>query len=84
VAMVAEKATDAPRRFGERAETLMSLPFIEFLTRARLAATTPTTGVRWRRSRVLYPLWYELRPLTARLRGARAPSRFDLWIGARP
>lgn len=84
LAMVAEKAADAPRRFGERAETLMALPFIEFLTHARLAATTPATGVKWRRSRVRYPLWYELRPLTARLRGARAPSRFDLWIGARP
>ena len=83
LAMVAEKTADAPRRFGDRAETLMSLPFIEFLTAARLAATAAATGVTWRRSRVLYPLWYELRPLTAKLRGARAPSRFDLWIGAR-
>jgi len=84
LAMVAEKIADASRRFGSRAETLMSLPFIEFLTRARLASTATATGVGWRRSRVLYPLWYELRPLTAKLRGARAPSRFDLWIGARP
>jgi SAM-dependent methyltransferase len=84
LAMVAEKAADAPRRFGPRAETLMSLPFIEFLTTARLASASGTTGVKWRRSRVFYPFWYELRPLTARLRGARAPSRFDLWIGARP
>jgi SAM-dependent methyltransferase len=82
--MVAEKTADAPRRFGARAESLIALPFIEFLTRERLAATQPATGVSWRRSRVLYPLWYELRPLEARLRGARAPSRFDLWIGARP
>jgi SAM-dependent methyltransferase len=84
LAMVAEKAADAPRRFGSRAETLMAPPFIEFLTAERLAATTAATGVAWRRSRVLYPLWYELRPLKAKLRGARAPSRFDLWIGARP
>lgn len=84
LAMVAEKAADAPRRFGPRAETLMALPFIEFLTRDRLATASAAIGLTWRRSRVVYPLWYELRPLSARLRGARAPSRFDLWIGARP
>jgi SAM-dependent methyltransferase len=84
LAMVAEKAADAPRRFGDRAASLMALPFVEFLTRERLAAASAGLGVQWRRSRVLYPLWYELRPLSARLRGARAPSRFDLWIGARP
>jgi SAM-dependent methyltransferase len=84
VAMVREKTADARRRFGARAETLMSLPFIEFLTRERLAAASATIGVEWRRSRVFYPLWYELRPLAARLRGARSPSRFDLWAGVRP
>jgi hypothetical protein len=82
--MVAEKAADAPRRFGARAETLMSLPFIEFLTGERLAAASAEIGVAWRRSRVVYPLWYELRPLTAKLHGRRAPSRFDLWTSVRP
>ena len=84
LAMVAEKAADAPRRFGARAETLMALHFIEFLTRERLAAASAPIGVTWRRSHVTYPLWYELRPLKARLGGKRAPSRFDLWIGVRP
>jgi SAM-dependent methyltransferase len=83
-AMVAEKTADAPRRFGPRADSLMAMPFIEFLTRERLAAASEPLGLSWRRTRVLYPLWYELRPLTARLRGARAPSRFDLWTGVRP
>ena len=83
-AMVAEKSVDAARRFGARAEALMSLPFIEFLTRERLAAASAAIGVEWRRTRVSYPLWYELRPFSAQLRGARAPSRFDLWIGVRP
>ncbi|MGZ3313431.1 MAG: class I SAM-dependent methyltransferase [Caulobacteraceae bacterium] len=84
LAMVAEKTADAPHRFGARAGTLMALPFIEFVTRERLAAASAAIGVRWRRSRVTYQLWYELRPFSARLRGARAPSRFDLWIGPRP
>jgi len=84
LAMVAEKAADAPRRFGARAGSLMALPFIEFLTRERLAQASAPIGVRWRRSPVVYPLWYELRPFAARLRGKRIPSRFDLWISVRP
>ena len=84
LAMVVEKTADARRRFGARAETLMALPFIEFLTPYRLAVASAPLGLNWRRSRVLYPPWYELRALEAWLRGARAPSRFDLWTGVRP
>lgn len=84
LAMAAEKAAEAPTRFGPRAGALMALPFIEFLTPARLAAASASTGIKWRRQPVLYPLWYELRSVTATLRGRRRPSRFDLWIGGRP
>jgi hypothetical protein len=82
--MVDEKAAHASQQFGDRAGTLMALPFIEFLTRERLADASAPRGIEWRRSRVAYPLWYELRPLQAKLRRDRVPSRFDLWIGARP
>lgn len=81
LAMVAEKAAEASQRFGARSGVLMSLPFIEFLTRANLAAASKASGLRWRRHRVIYPLWYELRPWIARVRASRQPSRFDLWIG---
>lgn len=84
LAMVAQKTAEAPQRFGDRAATLMSLPFIEFLTAERLASASAAIGVEWRRSPVLYPLWYELRPLAAAIKGARRPSRFDLWIGVKP
>jgi hypothetical protein len=57
----------------------MALPFIEYLTPARLEAASKQLGLVWTRHRVRYPLWYELRPLAARLRGHRTPSRFDLW-----
>jgi hypothetical protein len=82
--MVAEKRRDAAAQFGGRAEALMSLPFIEYLTPTRLAAASERAGLAWTRHRVRYPLWYELRPLAARLRGRRAPSRFDLWEAVVP
>jgi SAM-dependent methyltransferase len=84
LAMVAEKKRDAARRFGDRAEDLMALPFVEFLTRQRLEAASARLGLRWRRQRVRYPMWYEARPLIARLRGRRSPSRFDLWEAVVP
>lgn len=83
LAMVAEKRASAGDRFGEGASMLMALPFIEFLTRERLADASAELGLTWRRLRVVYPAWYEARPLLARLRGARTPSRFDVWAGAR-
>ena len=80
-AMVAEKHARATKEFGGRADALMGLAFIEYLTVERLAAASTGLGLAWRRHRVSYPLWYEVRPLMARLRGRRTPSRFDLWVG---
>ena len=77
--MVAEKRRHASARFGDRAGDLVALPFVEYLTRERLAEASAPLGLRWRRHRVRYPLAYELRPLIALLRRRRTPSRFDLW-----
>jgi SAM-dependent methyltransferase len=76
-AMVREKHAMAEAAFGSRAPNLLALPFVEFLTRERLERAS---GLRWRRMRVRYPLWYELRPLIARCTRRRAPSRFDVWV----
>jgi len=81
-AMVAEKKSRGTAFFGAQAEVLLSPNFIEYLTPERLSAAFPE--LRWVRKRVRYPLWYELRPLLARLKGERKPSRFDLWIAAKP
>ena len=81
LAMVAEKHAKASERFGDRAGSLLALPFVEFLTRDRLAAASHLV---WRRLRVRYPLAYEWRPLRAALSRARTPSRFDLWVAERP
>jgi SAM-dependent methyltransferase len=84
MAMMAEKHRNAHEQFGDRADVLLALPFIEFLTRDRLNAASRPAGLNWRRHRVRYPLWYELRPLVARLRRARPTSRFDLWESTIP
>lgn len=78
LAMVSEKRA----RFGARADVLMALPFIEFLTRERLRQSAPELA--WKRHHVRYPLAYELRPLLAAIRGKRRPSRFDLWVARVP
>ena len=79
-AMLRAKRQDAERRFGARADALMALAAVEYLTRDRLADASRGLGLApWRRYRVLYPLWYELRAIRAALRGERPPSRFDVW-----
>ena len=77
-AMVREKR----REFGPRADLLMALPFIEYLTPERLGEAAPELG--WIRRKVRYGLAYELRPVIAAMRGNRRPSRFDLWTALRP
>jgi SAM-dependent methyltransferase len=76
-AMVAEKRTQGADKFGTRAGVLLAPRFIEFLTRERLGTAMP--ALIWSRYRVLYPIWYEMRPLLARLKSSRKPSRFDVW-----
>lgn len=83
-AMVAEKHRLANGRFGARAEALLALPHVEYLTRGRLAEASASLGLVWRRHRVVYPLWYELRPVAAACRGCRRHSRFDLWTAHVP
>ena len=82
--MVAAKQDTARREWGDRAAALLALPAIEFLTPDRLAEASAPYGLTWRHHRVWYPLWYELRPLRARLQGRRRPSRFDVWEGCVP
>jgi SAM-dependent methyltransferase len=82
--MVVEKWAGARAQFGASVDDLMGLPFIEYLTRDRLAHASAASGLVWKRRRVRYPLWYELRPLSAALRRRRPPSRFDLWWARRP
>jgi SAM-dependent methyltransferase len=83
-AMVTEKHTQAAARFGQRASALLEPVAIEYLTPERLHARAASQNLTWRRHRVRYPLWYELRPWKAALQGRRPPSRFDLWEATIP
>lgn len=78
-AMVEEKRETAPEVFGDLADDLTALPSVEYLTDGRLTEESRPWALQWRRERVRYPLWYELRPVRAFLSGRRAPSRFDVW-----
>lgn len=70
-------AADGEEMVAEKRHVYGDTPaFIEYLTVERLRAASP---LEWRRHRVWYPLWYEMRPLVARIRRRRRPSRFDLW-----
>lgn len=80
-AMVTEKRRHAAEQFGDRASALLAGNAIEYLTPRGLKEASAPLGLNWTRHRVWYPAWYELRPLIARIRGRRAPSRFDVWEG---
>jgi SAM-dependent methyltransferase len=83
-AMAEEKRRSTRERFGELAEDLLSLRSIEYLTKETLAEAARPSGLRFRRHRVLYPLWYEARAARAFLKRQRPPSRFDLWVAETP
>jgi len=83
-AMVAAKRRAGAQTFGARANALLAVPSIEFLTPATLAKASSALDLSWERHHVRYPLWYELRPWIARLRGDRVPSRFDMWSAVAP
>ena len=75
-AMIAERHADFERRFGTRSD---SVPSIGFLTIAGLRAATPE--LEWSRHRPWFGWRWAVKPWRARLRGRRAPSRFELLIG---
>ncbi|MBI4502221.1 MAG: methyltransferase domain-containing protein [Gemmatimonadetes bacterium] len=77
--MVAEKRQRMARALGAQAGALLGLKAIEYLTRDRLARASTSLALEWRRHRVWYPLWYELRSFSSWIRGRRPPSRFDIW-----
>ncbi len=83
-AMRVEKRRETATRFSDVADDLLAFVPVEYLTRDRLASAASGAGLLFRRRRVLYPVSYEARGVVARLKGARAPSRFDVWVARVP
>jgi SAM-dependent methyltransferase len=74
--MVAERHAAFAQRHGTASNSIASL---EYLTDARLSGMERALGVRWQRNTPYYGLKWTMRPVLARLRGKREPSRFRIY-----
>jgi SAM-dependent methyltransferase len=74
--MLEERRAFFVERYGFPSDALQSL---EFLTDQRLAAMQRRLPIRWRAHAPYYGLRWHVRPLLARLRRARKPSRFRVY-----
>jgi ubiquinone/menaquinone biosynthesis C-methylase UbiE len=73
--MRAERQESFERQFGFRSEALRSIEFLDVPT---LGTLEHETGIQWTIHRPWYGWSWHLRPLRAKLRRQRPPSRF--WI----
>jgi SAM-dependent methyltransferase len=74
--MLEERRTSFIRRYGFPSDELNSL---EFLTDQRLRALEQRFHIQWQTHRPFYGVRWHMRPLMARLRSARKPSRFRIY-----
>ncbi|HET6632252.1 MAG TPA: class I SAM-dependent methyltransferase [Rhodanobacteraceae bacterium] len=79
--MLAERRASFLREHGTAADSLASL---HYLTDARLQAMAQALSLRWEVHRPWYGLAWAARPVLARLRRAREPSRFRLYVARKP
>lgn len=74
--MVAERHAAFLQRYGTASGSIRSL---EFLTDERLRALEEQLSIQWTAFSPRYGLKWAMRPLMARLRGRREPSRFRIY-----
>jgi SAM-dependent methyltransferase/ribosomal protein S27AE len=74
--MLEERRVLFIKRYGIPSDELKSL---EFLTDQRLAQLQKAFGIRWQTYEPYYGIRWQMRPLLARLRRARTPSRFRIY-----
>jgi SAM-dependent methyltransferase len=74
--MVAERQTAFTQQYGFPSDGLASL---EYLADERLAELENQYAIRWKRYSPFYGLRWAMRPLLARLKGKREPSRFRIY-----
>jgi SAM-dependent methyltransferase len=78
--MVAEKHAHFRKAYGFASDSLRSQ---EFLTPERLHVVARALDLRWRVLKPWYGLNWALRPLRAKLRGLRVPSKFHIFVAER-
>jgi ubiquinone/menaquinone biosynthesis C-methylase UbiE len=78
-AMRAERQEFFERQYGQRSEALGSIEYLDLDT---LGALSQELHISWTIYRPWYGLNWHLRPLRARLKGRRPPSRFWILVGA--
>jgi len=76
--MRSERQSFFERTYGFRSEALGS---IEYLDEPELARLARDVGIQWKRSSPWYGWRWAMRPIVARLRGKRPPSRFFVISG---
>ena len=74
--MVAERHAAFLHKYGTASDSIRSL---EFLTDERLRALEEQLSIQWTSFSPRYGLKWAMRPLIARLRGRREPSRFRIY-----
>jgi hypothetical protein len=75
--MVAERQAAFLTRFGTASDAIRSL---EFLTDERLAALEQRFGLKWQVYKPSYGLRWAIRPVVAKLRRKREPSKFRIYV----
>jgi SAM-dependent methyltransferase len=75
--MLAERRKAFTARYGFASDSIANL---EYLTDARLARLEQAFGIRWTKHSPFYGVRWAMRPLIAKLRGKREPSRFRVYV----
>ena len=74
--MLEERRVSFTRRYGFPSDELRSL---EYLTDKRLEDLEKRFGIQWQKHEPYYGIRWQMRPLLAKLRQARKPSRFRIY-----
>jgi SAM-dependent methyltransferase len=75
--MLAERRAAFLQRYGFPSDGIRSQ---EYLTDGRLAALEREFGIRWQRFTPFYGLQWAMRPMVAKLKRKREPSRFRIYV----
>jgi hypothetical protein len=75
--MLAERRQVFVQRYGFPSD---GIPSLEFVTDQLLADLERNFGIRWQRYTPFYGFRWAMRPLEAKLKGKREPSRFRIYV----